>query len=29
LLRVQNAEAERRLYDWLVGDLKLAGELAR
>lgn len=29
LLRAQNAEAERRLHDWLVGDLKLAGELAR
>jgi hypothetical protein len=28
LLRVQNAEAERRLYDWLVADLKPAGELA-
>lgn len=28
LLRVQNGEAERRLYDWLVKDLKQAGTLA-
>lgn len=28
LLRVQNAEAEHRLFGWLVDDLKRAGELA-
>ena len=27
LLRVQNAEAEHRLFGWLADDLRLAGEL--